>query len=142
MIFCCPLCRVPFHGTRQSLTPLPPPNGRHTRRKKIIALLCASKKHTANYYFAVCQEESTRRSLTSPCGTKKHTANHYFAMCQKKHTAKNGFACAQKKTHGELSDTRRLSIFRYCGVHAHKHRQNAENFASTCTRTTSPLGTC
>ena len=106
------LRRVPFHGTRQSLTPQPPRNGRHTRRKKL--LLCrVQKKHTANYYFAVCQIESTRWSLTSPCATKKHTANHYFAVCKKKNTRRRmASPCARKKTHGEILDTRRLSIFR------------------------------
>ena len=36
-------------------------------KKKIITLLCAKKKHTANHDFAVCK--------------KKHTANHDFAVC-------------------------------------------------------------
>ena len=100
------LRRVPFHGTRQSLTPQPPRNGRHTRRKKLLLCRVPKKKHTANYYFAVCQIESTRWSLTSPCATKKHTANHYFAVCQKKHTAKYGFAvCPIESTRRTIGHT-------------------------------------
>ena len=64
------------------------------------------KKHTANYYFAVCQIESTWWSLTSPCATKKHTVNHYFAVCQKKHTAKYGFAvCLIESTRRTIGHT-------------------------------------
>ena len=61
------LRRVPFHGTRQSLTPQPPRNGRHTRRKKLLFCRVPKKTHS--------------KLLLRRVSNRKHTVKLDFAVC-------------------------------------------------------------